>query len=147
MIRSGVTLSWPRKRLNRTSRARSPLESRRRQTSLPATMRSTSAAPLYRDDDPRIGPTSDLSATTSVTPPQRSAEIEITRTADSGIPAITTESIRRTRYVHALVRSQGRRPLLPAAVDLLAHQRDRLLIDTRGVPALDRREVRLALLI
>src|SRR4029077_13975271 len=50
--------------LNRTSCARSPLESHRRQTSLPATMRPTSAAPLYRDDDPRTGLTSSLSVTT-----------------------------------------------------------------------------------
>src|SRR4029077_20975648 len=64
MIRFVVTLSLRRKRLNRTSCARSPLESRRRQTSLPATMRPTSAAPLYRDDYPRTGLTSSLSVTT-----------------------------------------------------------------------------------
>src|SRR5260370_891664 len=57
-----VTLSLPRKRLNRTSRARPPLASRRRQTSSPATMHSMSAAPLYRDDDPRTDPMTSQSA-------------------------------------------------------------------------------------
>ena len=56
ITRSVVTLALPRKRWNCTSRARMPLASRRRQTSLLATMRSTSAAPLYRDDDPRTDP-------------------------------------------------------------------------------------------
>src|SRR6202043_3393893 len=51
-----VTLALPRKRLNRISWARLPLASRRRQTSLPATMHSMSAPPLYRDDDPRTDP-------------------------------------------------------------------------------------------
>src|SRR5260370_15608603 len=52
-----VTLALPRKRLNRTSRARLPFASRRRQTSLPTTLHSTSPAPLYRHDDPRTDPT------------------------------------------------------------------------------------------
>ena len=107
MIRSIVTLSLPRKRLNRTSSARSPPESRRRHTSLPATMRPTSAAPLCRDDDPRTGLASSLSVTT-LAPPKRSADIEITRTLDSGIPELRPESICRIRYVHALAPSRGR---------------------------------------
>ena len=68
MMRSVVTLALPRKRLNRTSRARSPFESRRRQTSLPATMHSTSAAPLYRGDDPRTDPMTNQFAPTCSTP-------------------------------------------------------------------------------
>src|SRR5690348_17208790 len=110
MMRSTVTLSLPRKRLNRTSSARSPLESRRRHTSLPATMRPTSAAPLYRDDDPRTGPTSSLSVTTSRHPcPNRSAAIGITCIADSGILYLRPESFCRTRCVHplALLRGEG----------------------------------------
>src|SRR2546425_1819755 len=38
-------------------------------------------------------------------------------------------------------------PLLAAAVDLAAHQRDRLLINTRGVPGLDGSKIRLARLV
>src|SRR4029078_1537681 len=38
-------------------------------------------------------------------------------------------------------------PLVAAAVDLLAHQRDRLLIDTGGIPGLDGGEIRLARLV
>src|SRR6185312_10785071 len=107
-MRSVVTLALPRKRLNRTSSARSPLESRRRHTSLPATMRPTSAAPLYRDDDPRTGPTSNQSAATCWhLRPSRSAAIEATGIADSGIPYLRPESIRRTGYVHALARKRG----------------------------------------
>ncbi|MEY9143084.1 hypothetical protein ABIF00_001068 [Bradyrhizobium elkanii] len=39
--------------------------------------------------------------------PTWSVAIEITRIADSGIPCLHPESIRRTKYVHALVRKQG----------------------------------------
>src|SRR5438128_4217353 len=40
-----------------------------------------------------------------------------------------------------------RSPLLAAAVDLAAHQRDRLLINTRGIPGLDGSKIRLARLV
>ncbi len=52
ITRSVVTLALPRKRLNCTSRPRMPFASRRRQTSLRATMHSTSAAPLSRRRSP-----------------------------------------------------------------------------------------------
>src|SRR6201999_2594281 len=42
--------------------------------------------------------------------------------------------------------SASRRPSL-AAVDLTAHQRDGLLIDARGIPRLDGREIGLARLV
>src|ERR1700726_4683567 len=109
ITRAAVTLALPRKRLNRTSRARLPFASRRRQTSLPATMHSMSAAPLYRDDDPRTDPvTSQFAPACRHLRQSRSVAIEITQIPDSGIPLATPESIRRTRCVHALVRSQGR---------------------------------------
>src|SRR5439155_1512425 len=130
MMRSGVTLALPRKRLNCTSSARSPLESRRRQTSLPATMRSTSAAPLYRDDDPRTGPMSIQSVTTlQHLRSNRSAAIEITRIPDSGIPQSCPESICRTTCVHALVRTQGpiRRVLSAQALNGEAFRNHQLL--------------------
>src|SRR4029077_11864557 len=41
--------------------------------------------------------------------PTRSTAIEITRIPHPGIPTPTPESIRRTRYVHALGRTRGRR--------------------------------------
>src|SRR5712672_3091535 len=108
--RAVVTLALPRKRLNRTSRARTPPASRRRQTSLPATMHSTSAAPLYRDDDPRTDPmTSQFAPTCRHLCKSRSVAIQITWIPDSGIPLARPESIRRTRCVHALVLPQGRR--------------------------------------
>ncbi len=85
-----------------------PLASRRRQTSLPATMHSMSAAPLYRDDDPRTDPTTSQSAPTCRhLRHRRSAAIEITWIPDSGIPLASPESIRRTRSVHALGRTPG----------------------------------------
>jgi len=52
MIRAVVTLALPRKRLNRTSRPRLPFASRRKQTSLPATMHSMSAAPFIETTIP-----------------------------------------------------------------------------------------------
>ena len=117
MMRSVVTLALPRKRLNRTSSARSPFESRRRQTSLPATMRSTSAAPLYRGDDPRTDPMTNQYVTTCRHLRQsRSAAIGITPIPDSGIPYSRPESICRIRCVHALVRTQG--PIRRGRADL-----------------------------
>src|ERR1700722_17843501 len=41
----------------------------------------------------------------------------------------------------------GRQTTSPSAVDLPTHDRDRLLIDLRRVPGLDRREIRFARLI
>src|SRR5882757_6545167 len=109
MIRAVVTLALLRKRLNRTSRPRLPFASRRKQTSLPATMHSMSAAPLYRDDDPRTDPmTSQFAPACRHLCQNRTLAIEITQIPDSGIPLARPESIRRTRCVHALVRSQGR---------------------------------------
>ena len=112
ITRSVVTLSLPRKRLNRNSWARSPFASRRRQTPLPTTMHSMSAAPLYRDDDPRTDLMTSLCAPACRHPCQnRSAAIEITRIPDFGIPFDGPESIRRTRCVHALARRRG--PITP----------------------------------
>src|ERR1700694_3201696 len=55
----------------------------------------------------------------------------------------------RQRWLH--VRSGTQRTACPspslAAVDLAAHQRDGLLIDTRGIPFLDGREVGLTRLV
>src|SRR6266404_7482217 len=83
---------------------------RRRQTSLPATMHSTSAAPLYRDDDPRTDPmTSQFAPTCRHLCKSRSVAIQITWIPDSGIPLARPESIRRTRCVHALALARGRR--------------------------------------
>src|SRR5712691_85608 len=108
MIRAVVTLALPRKRLNRTSPPRSPFASRRRQTSLPATMHSMNAAPLYRDDDPRTDPvTSQFAPACRHLCQSRSVAIEITQIPDSGIPLARPESIRRTRCVHALARTGG----------------------------------------
>src|SRR5713101_8497906 len=109
MIRAVVTLALPRKRLNRTSRPRLPFASRRRQTSLPATMHSMSAAPLYRDDDPRTDTvTSQFAPACRHLCQSRSVVIEITQIPDSGIPLDRPESICRTRCVHALALSRGR---------------------------------------
>src|SRR5882672_6898416 len=109
ITRAVVTLALPRKRLNRTSRARLPFASPRRQTSSPATMHSSSAAPLYRDDDPRTDlMTSQFAPACRHLCQSRSVAIQITRIPDSGIPLARPESIRRTRCVHALVLSQGR---------------------------------------
>src|SRR5438477_9070683 len=49
------------------------------------------------------------------------------------------------RAAGALVRDDI--DFLLAAVDLAAHQRDRLLVDLRGVPFLDRGKIRLARLV
>src|SRR5579862_5700417 len=110
-MRPAVTLALPRKRLNRTSRARSPLESRRRHTSLPATMCSTSAAPLYPGDDPRTVLTSSQSDTTCPhLRPNRKCRNRNHISFRFWNPLPQPESIGRTRCVHALVLSQGRHP-------------------------------------
>ena len=109
ITRGTVTLSLARKRLKRTSWARLPFASRRMQTSLPATMHSMNTAPLFRDDDPRTDPTTNLPVPACRHPCQsRSVMERITQMSPLGIPYPLVSQFDAPRCVHAIELPRGR---------------------------------------